>query len=798
MAAPRLVLVVDQFEELFTAGGETQADLAEREAFIAALHAMATVPVGPSGAPSALVLVAVRGDFVERAIAYPPLATAVDTGPFTVGPMSEAELRQAITGPAAEAGLAVEPALVDAVITELRGEGAEGGLGSGVLPLLSQAMAVTWERREGDKLTVRAYRRTGGVADAVNRSAQAAYDTLTSGQRDAARFVFTRLTVTTPDGQLERRRCSRADLNTPVAEAPSGIDAGYIDAVIDVFSARRLLSLGGDSVEISHDVLLRAWKQLQDWLGDDQLDRALYSQVITDARTWDTSGREPSYLYRPGRLAAIATAAARWANTPTRYPPLPPTSTAFLRAAHSAAHRAVRRRRGVIAGLVALTLTTSASAVIAAHNAANATRQHAIALSRQLAAESLTVDAASPGTARRLAIAAWRVSPTSQATSVITTLLNEQQQDSMLFAGTSFYADAVAFSPNGKLLASTDNDGTVRLWDPATGQPVGAPLRVTSRPNRLLGLAFSPDGNMLATASGDGTVRLWDPATGHPAGAPLRATSGVEGVAFSPDGKLLASANLDGTVRLWDPVTSQPVGAPLRATRHAGGVWGVAFSPDGNLLASADSDGTVRLWDPATGHPVGAPLRADPGGQAVYGVAFSPDGNLLASADLDGTVRLWDPATGHPVGAPLRATSGADAMNAVAFSPDGKLLASADDDGTVRLWDPATGHPVGAPLRATSAMGGVAFSPDSKLLATADFGGTVQLWDPAVEQPVGVALEHATSYSGGVPAVAFSPDGTLLASASASGAGIVRLWDPVSGQPVGAPFRAGPGAKWTR
>src|SRR6516225_7788117 len=184
-APPRVVLVVDQFEELFTAGEGADADAVERKAFVTALDAVATLPAGPYRLPPALVVVAVRADYLGHLIADPPLKAALDAGPFTVGPMSEAELRLAVTGPAAEAGLAVEPALVEAVSAELR-EGAGGRLGSGVMPLMSQAMAATWECREGSALTLRAYRRAGGVADAVNRSAQAAYDALTSAQQDAA------------------------------------------------------------------------------------------------------------------------------------------------------------------------------------------------------------------------------------------------------------------------------------------------------------------------------------------------------------------------------------------------------------------------------------------------------------------------------------------------------------------------------------------------------------------------------------------------------------------------------------
>jgi hypothetical protein len=309
-APPRLVLVVDQFEELFTAGEDADVDAVERKAFVTALHAAAAIPAGPGRLPSALVVAAVRADYLGRLIADPPLKAALDAGLFTVGPMSEAELRLAVTGPAAEAGLVVEPAVVEAVIAELRGE-AGGGLGTGVLPLMSQAMAATWERRAGNELTLRGYRRAGGVADAVNRGAQAAYDALTRSQKDAARLVFSQLTAITADSQFARRRCRRADLSSPGTHM-----ATDIDAVIGVFSARRLLVLGEDGVEISHDALLHAWKQLRDWLGDSQLDRALYSQVVTDAATWDSNGRNSAYLYRPGRLATIDDAAARWQGAP--------------------------------------------------------------------------------------------------------------------------------------------------------------------------------------------------------------------------------------------------------------------------------------------------------------------------------------------------------------------------------------------------------------------------------------------------------------------------------------------------
>jgi WD domain, G-beta repeat len=437
--------------------------------------------------------------------------------------MTERQLRLAITEPTRTAGSQVEENLVEVLLTDVRTR-QPGGVGAGVLPLLSHALDQAWRSRAGPALTLADYERTGGIEGAVADSAQRAYDHLSAGQQAAARQVFTSLTTTTSsDGVETADRATRAELT----DGKSPAEVRDVEAVLEAFAAERLLTLAADSVEVSHEVLLTAWPLLRDtWLAETHADRIVRTRLRNVASEWARDCRDPSYLYSGSLLETAAGTAARVGANPARYPPLSQTERDFLRASDRARRWTSRRRHAVIGSLLILTLAAVAAAGIAASNAGDAARQaakaiqqSAIALSRQLAADGLAIDFADPVTARRLAVAAWQVFPTDQASSLMTSLLTEQQQDDMLPADPSD-VNGVAFSPYGQLLASADGNGTVRLWNPETGQAIRTIRADTTGPNTgpntgVEGVAFSPDGQLLASAGADSAVRLWNPRTGQ-------------------------------------------------------------------------------------------------------------------------------------------------------------------------------------------------------------------------------------------------------------------------------------------
>jgi WD40 repeat protein/serine/threonine protein kinase len=327
---------------------------------------------------------------------------------------------------------------------------------------------------------------------------------------------------------------------------------------------------------------------------------------------------------------------------------------------------------------------------------------------------------------------------------------------------------SVAYSPDGRCLASAGWDRTVRVWDAATGQEL---LKLQGHTDGVTGVAYSPDGRCLASAGWDQTVKVWDAAGGKELFNLKGHTAWVSSVAYSPDGRCLASASWDGTVKVWDAAS----GKWLRNLEgHREPVFKVAYSPYGGRLVSASGDQTVKVWDAATGDC----LRTLEGLTAgVCSVAYSPDGLRLASASHNQTVKVWDLNTGKELltlkGHTSRISAG---IPSLAYSPDGRCLASASLDQTVKVWDAASGQECLTIKVHTNRVWGVAYSPDGKRIASASNDRTVKVWDAAT----GKYLRTLEGHMGQVACVAYSPDGKRIASASYDGT--VKVWDAATGK----------------
>lgn len=325
---------------------------------------------------------------------------------------------------------------------------------------------------------------------------------------------------------------------------------------------------------------------------------------------------------------------------------------------------------------------------------------------------------------------------------------------------------SLAFSPDGRLLATGDVNGEINLWPIGECQPI---LTCKGHAGWVHGIAFSPDGKILCSASSDHTIKLWDVYDG----SCLKTLTGhyerVRSVSFSPNGKLIASGGSDAKIRLWETNSGQCLQV---FSGHESYVWSVVFSPDGSIIASGSEDKTIKLWDVHTGECYQTLLGHD---RWVRTLAFSPDGKLLASGGGDRTLKIWQVQTGECV---TTLTGHNQRLRSVAFSPDGKLIASGSGDRTVRIWNVADGQCLKTLHGHHSLLTSVAFSPDGAILATGGEDRSVRLWQVST----GSCIDIWQGYGSWIQSVAFSPDGKTLASGSEDKT--VRLWKVESTSPV--------------
>jgi DNA-binding SARP family transcriptional activator/WD40 repeat protein/energy-coupling factor transporter ATP-binding protein EcfA2 len=764
-AAPsgvRLLLVVDQFEELVTACQDAGA----RERFVDAVVDAVSEPDGPLA-----VVPVVRADYYGALAVCPELARLFEQSQVLVGAMTDSELRRAVVEPARRVGLVLEEGLADAVCRDAAGE-------PGALPLVSTALLETWVRREGDALTIAGYEDAGGVRGALARLAEDAYARLGADEQALARRMFLRLAAPGEGNDDVRRRVARDEL-------PASAQA---DSALGAFVRHRLLVADGGFVDVAHEALLREWPRLRGWLEEDRAARRLHRQLTEAAAAWEADGRDAGALYRGARLAA----AHEWATTHPDDPNL--LEREFLAASTSAheddaraARRTARRLRLLAVGLSLLLVVALVAGVVAVVQRQRASRQAARAKAAALDAQvsrvatlARTLGSDQVDLALLLGVEGRRFESSVATEGALEAALAHVppglEQVLRLSSPTTF----PHLSRDSRRLAVPEpRSGVVEIWDLASGRL----LRTLSGPTAPPFVAFfNADASLVVDTRNDGMARVWDVASGRQLGAPLPigGTSGYAQFVDAQGARLLTATSTsptatttEGRVVVWDrqdPQHPRPVGQPF-IVQMSPGVTGIeaGTSSDGRVLFVSGSTTTV-LWDVASHRQ----LLQLPG---TLG-AFTPDGASVATVEGD-HVSLWDPRTGMRRGAALpdipRAPVPAE------FSPDGRLVAVTDNnvDGRVWVFDVASRRQVAA-LTLGPGRYPVAFLPDDRLVTAA--GALVEVWRLGVAvPPMGVALGPP-----GVVGVDFAAGGTEVDTwDQVDPSRPMRRWDGVTGAAKG-------------
>jgi len=622
--------------------------------------------------------------------------------PLIVTPLAREALFEVIRGPAAQAGLEFAPGVVEQMVDDTGGGDA--------LPLLAYALNLLYRRtRPRARVDATDYRALGGVARALSDQAQRVADELQVS--DPAPPVLPTLLrfVTIDETEPVRRRVPRGALTDPERR------------VVDAFIEARLLTsdAAGDDVvvEVAHEALFRQWAPLRHEVEAHADDLRRSAELERWARDWHRSGRRDSYVLSGERLKTAQEWVALGADLSEQ-----PLVRDFL------------LQSSLLDG---------------------------VAMARQsdaLATRALQVTTRDPQLAILLSLAAIEeCAPTSSAyQALLAALANPIIR---IMHGHEDAVQALAWSPDGRRIASVADDRTVRVWDAVRGIEM-AVLR--GHDDAVWDVAWSPDGRLIATASRDSTVRIWSASDGVQL-RELRAHQDWVGtVGWSPDSKLVVSGSRDRTAR----VLGAADGAERLSLRgHTGAIWDVDWSPDGGRIVTASDDRTARVWAVASGEQL---LELRGHHDAVWGVSWSPDGRLIVTASRDRTARVWDAELG---GEELRALRGhGDPIRSAAWAPDSRRIVTGSHDHTARVWDATEGTELLALRGHEAAVRGAAWSRDGRRIATAAHDRTVRVW----EADRGLELASLRGHGDWLESVAWSEDGRRLATASCDRT--ARLW----------------------
>ena len=761
--SPSVVLPIDQAEELFVAGDEEAAR---------AVELIAGTLVADS---SVILLLTIRSDSFGNLQGDPRLS-GIPRLPFDLARLPAVAFKEIIEGPTRLPGSGVE---IDKELTEQLVQDFEG---ADALPLL----AFTLERLVVD------HGATGhlgkhhyiedmkGVGGAIRAAVERAFARAalipglpqTRAELDElAQRSFVPGLVRIDDVASPAKRRIALRRNLPPDALP------LIDCLID----ERLLvadTVGGErTVEVSHEAVLRHWRELDAWIASRRDDLNLCERVTGAADDWQKAegpAKDEALVHRGERLRA-AEALLGWGNLGWKEDDYRRAYLSACRKAEQLAElsAATQRRRqrqllrwvSVLVGFAALVTVIGAVLVVSGQrNLGRATSVTLASASERLATGGDFVQA------MRLAILAQRSNGLTPSTPEALAALSSAAQASKLlvdFRGHRAPVWGAAFSTDQHRILTWSADGTARLWDAATGAQIGPALK---HDKSVYGAVFSTDQHRILTWSFDGTARLWDAASGGQIGPALKHDGSVDGAVFSTDQHRILTWSDDGTARLWDAGTGGQIGPALK---HDKSVRGAVFSTDQHRILTWSADGTARLWDAATGGQIGPALKHD---GSVDGAVFSTDQHRILTWSADRTARLWDAATGGQIGPALKHD---ESVNGAVFSADQHRILTWSFDRTARLWDAATGGQIGPALKHDGSVDGAVFSADQHRILTWSFDRTARLWDAATGAQIGPALKHDESVYGAV----FSTDQHRILTWSRDGT--ARLWDAVSGGQIG-------------